>query len=39
MNNINIEGVISRMSNKYQNKNITFFEIARNNKYLQDGFV
>lgn len=39
MNNINIEGVISRISNKYQNKNITFFEIARNNKYIQDGFV
>lgn len=39
MNNINIEGVISRISDKYQEKNITFFEVARNREYLKDGFV
>jgi len=39
MNYINIEGVISRISNKYKDKNITFFEIARNNEYMKDGFI
>ena len=37
MNNITIEGIISRISNKYQERNITFFEVARNNKYIKDG--